>query len=130
MKDETKAWIDYAAENLASARVLLQSALFNPCLQNVRQSVEKHLKALLVEGGMEIRKTHSIFELVKLLGSKGISVGLTEDECDLFDTIYLPSKYPLVGVLPDFVPNEEICRQCLDIAENVESLTVRNLGKT
>jgi len=45
MKDETKKWLEYADENLRSARLLLDSELFNPCLQNVQQAVEKMLKA-------------------------------------------------------------------------------------
>ncbi|NOY59841.1 MAG: HEPN domain-containing protein [Calditrichaeota bacterium] len=49
MKDETKIWLDYSKENLNSAKVLMESKLFNPCLQNVQQCVEKSLKALLIE---------------------------------------------------------------------------------
>ncbi|MCI5197776.1 MAG: HEPN domain-containing protein, partial [Candidatus Electrothrix sp. AW5] len=48
MRDETRKWFQYAEENLASARLLLQSDLFNPCLQNVQQTVEKALKAVLI----------------------------------------------------------------------------------
>lgn len=33
MKDETKLRLAYAQDNLASALVLLESDLFNPCLQ-------------------------------------------------------------------------------------------------
>ena len=36
MKDETKKWLEYAEENLHSANVLLDSELFNPCLQNAQ----------------------------------------------------------------------------------------------
>lgn len=32
MKNETKIWIDYAGENLESARILLNSDLYNSCL--------------------------------------------------------------------------------------------------
>ena len=60
MKDETKIWHNYAAENLESARILLKSSLFNACLQNVQQCVEKLLKALLVEFSYKLIKTHSI----------------------------------------------------------------------
>ncbi|MDX9785162.1 MAG: HEPN domain-containing protein [Desulfobacterales bacterium] len=49
MRDETQQWMTYAAENISSARLLLESRLFNPCLQNIQQSGEKNLKALLVE---------------------------------------------------------------------------------
>jgi HEPN domain-containing protein len=49
MKDETSKWLEYASENLESAHVLLNSGLFNPCLQNAQQAVEKALKSVLVE---------------------------------------------------------------------------------
>jgi HEPN domain-containing protein len=120
MKDETKNWMTYAGDNLHSAVVLLESGLLNPCLQNIQQSVEKYLKALLLEKDQKIRKTHSISELHTLLQNVGISIGLTEDQCDLFDAVYLPSKYPLGGVLPDFEPDNVLCRDCLDIALKVE----------
>ena len=80
MKDETKKWLEYADENLRSARLLLDSELFNPCLQNVQQAVEKMLKALLVESTKKIRKTHSINELVNILDKQGLNIDVTEDD--------------------------------------------------
>lgn len=41
MKNETRKWLDYAEENLKSAKILMDSGLYNPCLQNVQQGVEK-----------------------------------------------------------------------------------------
>lgn len=119
MKDETKKWLEYADENLRSARLLLDSELFNPCLQNVQQAVEKMLKALLVESAKKIKKTHSINELVSILAENGLNVDITEDECDLLDSIYLPSKYPLGGILPDFEPDVQTCRQCIAVADRI-----------
>jgi len=119
MKDETKKWLEYADENLRSARLLLDSELFNPCLQNVQQAVEKMLKALLVESTKKIKKTHSMNELVNILDKHGLNVDMTEDDCDLLDSIYLPSKYPLGSILPDFEPDLQTCRQCIGIAERV-----------
>ncbi len=119
MKDETKKWLEYADENLRSARLLLDSELFNPCLQNVQQAVEKMLKALLVESAKKIKKTHSINELVSILAENGLNVDITEDDCDLLDSIYLPSKYPLGSILPDFEPDLQTCRKCVALAERV-----------
>jgi len=119
MKEETKKWLDYANENLQSANLLLENKLFNPCLQNVQQAVEKILKALLIESAIKLKKTHSIKELVAILANNGLKVEITEDECDLFDSIYLPSKYPLESVLPDFKPDLKICKQCIATAERV-----------
>jgi len=119
MKDETKKWLEYADENLRSARLLLDSELFNPCLQNVQQAVEKMLKALMVESTKKIKKTHSINELVNILDKHGLNVDMTEDDCDLLDSIYLPSKYPLGGILPDFEPDLQTCSKCVALAERV-----------
>jgi len=119
MKDETKKWLDYADDNLRSAKILLESDIYNPTLQNVQQAVEKMLKALCIEFSLKFRKTHSINELVALLAMKKLQTGLAPDECDLLDSIYLPSKYPLTSVLPDFEPDAKICKKCIAIAENL-----------
>ena len=119
MRDETKNWLKYANENLHSATVLLESELFNPCLQNIQQSIEKYIKACLLEKKQKIRKTHSINELNKMLENTGARIGLTDEECELLDAVYLPSKYPLGGVLPDFEPDSDLCNRCLKIAQGV-----------
>ena len=42
---------------------------------------------------------------------------MTEDEADLLDTIYLPSKYPLGSVLPTYEPDAQTAKHCLVIAD-------------
>ncbi len=119
MKDETKQWLEYADENLMSAKVLLDNMLFNPCLQNAQQAVEKMLKAVLVELSIKFKKTHSTNELVMMLAENRLDINLAEEECELLDSIYLPSKYPLGSILPDFEPDEQTCRDCIAMAERV-----------
>jgi len=129
MKDETKRWLDYADENLQSAKILLESYLYNPTLQNVQQAVEKMLKSLCIEFDLKFRKTHSINELANILTRNNLEVGLGSDECDLLDSIYLPSKYPLAGVLPYFEPDAKICKKCITIAENLRRTIDKILSK-
>jgi len=119
MKEDTKKWFDYADENFQAAKVLLDNNLFNPCLQNVQQAVEKMLKAVLAESKIKLKRTHSINELVTILADNGLNVSITEDERDLLDSIYLPSKYPLGSILPDFEPDLQTCSQCIAIADRV-----------
>ncbi len=104
MQDETVIWLRYADDNFKSAKVLLDNGLLNPCLQNSQQAVEKALKAVLAEHGLPLRKTHSVNELIVILLENDFVINVTEDECDLLDSIYLPSKYPFGSALPDFNP--------------------------
>lgn len=127
MKDETKKWLEYADENLKSAKVLLDNKLFNPCLQNAQQAVEKTLKALLVEFSIKFKKTHSTNELAMMLAENHLDIKLAEEERELLDSIYLPSKYPLGSILPGFEPDEHICKNCIAIAERVRESVLRLL---
>lgn len=111
MKDETRIWLEYSKENLKSAKILLESELYNPCLQNIQQSVEKALKAVLIEKSIKMKKTHSITELINILQKNKITIEINEDEVDFLDSIYLPSKYPIESVLPFYEPNNELCQK-------------------
>jgi HEPN domain-containing protein len=119
MKDETRKWLEYAEENLKSSQVLFESSLFNPCLQNIQQAIEKALKALMVEHSIKVLKSHNISEIVRLLNQHNIQVDISKEDCELFDSVYLPSKYPLMSVLPNFTPDKVVCRSCIEIAEGV-----------
>jgi len=77
------------------------------------------LKAVLVELSIKFKKTHSISELAVMLAKKHLKIELAEEECELLDSIYLPSKYPLGSVLPDFEPDKQTCERCIAIAEHV-----------
>ena len=129
MKKITDSWLVFAQENLTSALVLLDSDLYNPCLQNIQQAIEKYLKGLVLEQGNTLKKTHSIRDLVVTLRSYDFLIDISEDEIDLIDSIYLPSKYPLASVIPDFCPDKNICLQCLDIAERIKSSVISILDK-
>lgn len=119
MRKDTETWLNYAAENIRSAEILLDSALFNPSLQNAQQAIEKLLKAVLIEKTAGLSKTHSIRELVGRLEGLDVHLPISEDDIDLIDSIYLPSKYPAFSVLPHFMPDEDICRHCVSIARAV-----------
>lgn len=119
MKDETRLWLSHAEENFEIARLALERGYLNACLQNAQQAVEKSLKALLVELKGEFPKTHSIRELVRVAAAENGLPEATAEECDLLDSIYLPSRYPVFGVLPEQFADWKVCIQCVRIAERV-----------
>jgi len=127
MKDETARWLSFASENLEVAVLALEHGHLNACLQNAQQAVEKYLKALIVELGAELRRTHSIRELIGILAAKGAKVGLSEDEMDLMDAIYVPSKYPIYSALPYTDPDSEICNEAIRIGRKARNLVAEML---
>ncbi len=128
MSDEAWTWLRYARENLQVAEMTLKAGVLNPCLQNAQQTVEKALKAIRVYRHMPARRTHSIRDLNRDLVIAGIETGLTEDDCDLLDSIYAGSKYPLDSVLPDSLPDPAVCRRCVGLAKQVLVVTERIVG--
>jgi HEPN domain-containing protein len=130
MKGETAIWIEYAEENLKSARLLLEAGYLNTCLQNIQQSIEKYIKALIVEKSGTLKKTHSVNDLKLILNDLNIVFILSDEEIELIDSIYLPSKYPLGNVLPDGYPDPDICLRCIVISESVRDIVLGHLNKT
>ena len=119
MKDETLQWLYYAEENFEMARLALERGYLHACLQNAHQAVEKTLKAALVEVRGEFPRTHSIRELAKMAAAEKVPTQITEEECALLDSIYIPSKYPVFGVLPEQFADWKACIQCVGIADRV-----------
>jgi len=111
MSVDAQAWFAYADENLAVAQLALKNSYFNACLQNAQQAVEKYIKAGLLTRNVAIQKTHSIEALNLILQEAGGTTDLSDEDCDLLDSIYIPSKYPTQSVLPDFEPDQQISQQ-------------------
>ena len=119
MSDSAQRWLAFAEENLACASIVAEKGYYNPALQNAQQAAEKALKALVAAKGLDLRRTHSIQELRDVLSAASIDVGLADEDCELLDSIYLPSKYPLGSALPDAEPDRVTCDRCIAIAEKV-----------
>ncbi len=119
MQEETKRWLTFSEENFEAAKILRESELYNPCLHNVQQSIEKALKSVFIEKFIPFIKTHNILELKNILENNGIVIGLTDDECDFLDSIYLPTKYPIGSALPLFYPDKIICDNSILLTERV-----------
>ena len=50
-----------------------------------------------------------------MLIENGIDIEITDEECEFLDSIYLPSKYPMGSVLPDYEPDFKICNNSIAI---------------
>jgi HEPN domain-containing protein len=120
LSDEADIWLSYACENLEVAALALNSGLFNSVLQNSQQAIEKSLKAAMLIKGEAFPRSHNIRLLRDALNKVGGPVDLlSNEECALFDSVFLHSKYPPDSTLPDYRPDEDTARKCLEIASRV-----------
>jgi HEPN domain-containing protein len=124
MKHETSIWVSYADENLNVALLTLEHGHLNACLQNTQQAVEKYLKAMILELELPFRRTHSIRELVEVLADQKIALAISEDDVDLMDSIYIPSKYPVYSALPEALPDQAICDEAINIARRMQNFII------
>lgn len=129
MKDETRIWVSYTDENLDVSALALEHGHLNACLQNAQQATEKYLKAVILERDLPFQRTHSVRELIRILTDQEISPVISEDEIDLMDTIYIPSKYPAYSALPRAMPNQTICHEALNVARKTREF-VHDLMKS
>lgn len=78
--------------------------------------------------GAALVRTHSIRKLRDDLLRAGADADLSDYDCDLLDSIYLPSKYPVGSALPNFNPDESICRRCLALADAAIKIAEKAIG--
>ena len=64
MRKNTESWLKDAEEELSSAEILFEHEKYRPACYHSQQSVEKGLKALLIEKGESPERTHDIVGLL------------------------------------------------------------------
>ena len=103
----------------STLKLRMESVMSNPDYAITSRGEQKFLKAALLVQNEPLQKTHNIETLFRQLVASGVEADLSEEDCELLDSIYIPSKYPSGSVLPEFSPDEEIGIQCIEMAERV-----------
>jgi HEPN domain-containing protein/predicted nucleotidyltransferase len=104
MRKATAAWIRDAEEELESAKVLYEHGRYKSACYHSQQSVEKGLKAILLEKGRRPERTHDIVELHNAVRETGSDSGLTMEDAVYLSSIY-KGRYPTEeGLLPNGEP--------------------------
>jgi len=115
----SKEWVKAAYDDI----ILLEEIKNNKHLTSIiafhsQQAIEKSLKALLVEQGVNIPKIHS---LNKLFNECKNQIGLTDSQIvNKLDKLYIDSRYPGdMGLLPYGKPTLEDAKEFYDFALEV-----------
>jgi HEPN domain-containing protein len=105
MRKATSAWIRDAEEELESAKVLYEHGRYKSACYHSQQSVEKGLKAIILEKGRRPERTHDIVELYNAVTEMGSDSGLSMEDAVYLSSIY-KGRYPTEeGLLPHGEPS-------------------------
>lgn len=119
MRKEAEAWLKISAEDLQSAEVLFDRKLFRPACYHAQQSVEKCMKALIVDRDIEIPRTHNILDLTNAAKKLGYSVIMADEDAVFLSSIYR-ARYPSdAGLLPLGEPIAQDAERALKIAREI-----------
>lgn len=119
MRDAVKDWLKQAEEELDMAAYLLQGKYFKGACFHSQQSIEKAVKAMLLNKGWELEKTHSIERLVSIGEEYNVQIYLSDEDAVFIDNIYR-SRYPAeVGLLPLGEPLETDAQRAVGIATRI-----------
>ena len=121
MRKETEEWIIISREDLQAAEYLFEKALHRIACYHAQQTVEKLLKAILVEHEIDIPRIHNLLDLNNAAKRLDYNTPLSGEDAVFLNSIYR-SRYPLdTGLLPWGEPTEKDAAKALDIAKNMSA---------
>jgi len=119
MKRETEEWLKIAEEDFQAAEHLFAISLFRMVCYHAQQSVEKILKAVLTEKGIESLRTHNILDLRNAVKEVGHELPIDTDDAVFLNSVY-KARYPAaLGLLPTGEPTEEDAEKAMHIARKM-----------
>jgi HEPN domain-containing protein len=130
MKKITKKWLDYAKGDLEGAEILLKSAktqwTYQLSVLHCHQTIEKILKAIIVENGETPIKTHN---LVFLLQKTKLEIPVDfKNYIEELNPHYQPARYPdVVYKGPVLKYDEKVARYHLNKTQNLFSWLEKKL---
>jgi HEPN domain-containing protein/predicted nucleotidyltransferase len=119
MRDAVKGWLKQAQEELDIATYLLGGQYFKGACFHSQQSIEKAVKAMLLDKGWELEKTHSLQRLLSIAEQHNVQIDLSDEDVVYIDNIYR-SRYPAeAGLLPLGEPSKADAQRAVDIATRI-----------
>lgn len=119
MNNHVQEWLSQAEEELHTATYLADGCFYRSACYHAEQSLEKFLKAKLLDKGWDLEKTHSIKRLLVISEDYGLKYGLSEHDIAFVDSIYR-GRYPMeAGLLPQGEPDADDAARAITIVSSV-----------
>ena len=117
MRDETKAWLGQAAEDLDTAEFLLQAGRHEAAALFAQQCAEKALKGHSIETSSSFKRTH---DLVRLGRDAGLPQNMVQG-CSALSAAYTATRYPDAPGRPTAERAERLVETAKEVLEWVRS---------
>lgn len=117
-------WLQYAHDDLKSAKVLLQEEIYNMVCFHSQQVAEKLFKSFIAGYNKEIPRTHNLIRLHKICEDLYSGKLEVDSEALMFlNDVYIESRYPAdFGILASGQSGEEEARKAYAYAKDVDTL--------
>ena len=125
MRDDVKAWVQKAEDDLMTAKALLKFKKPVPWIIcfHAQQAVEKFLKAFLVYNNVPIPKVHDIKQLILMCSridtefKELLKIGI-----DRLTEYAVEARYPIL-----FEPTLKEAREAVELAEKARNFVLKKL---
>ncbi|MBN1688596.1 MAG: HEPN domain-containing protein [Candidatus Omnitrophica bacterium] len=114
---DPRAWYERSAEDFEAAGFLHREGKFegSVCF-HAHQAIEKSLKGTLIAEGISPERNHDTENFARQLSKFYPGIKSFERDLSWIDGLYIPSRYPKVGV--SAIRGEEAGR-CLELARSI-----------
>ncbi len=131
MKKISEEWLKAAKDDLRVAdKIIADEALTHMVAFHSQQCIEKSLKAVMEEYGIDLVKIHNLERLLAIVKNH-VKIDVDIVLIEKMDKLYIDSRYPAdFGLLPDGKPTTEDAEEFYDAASSVYEVVKTNLEKT
>jgi len=130
MKKQANDWILLADKDLLASELLIKDEhpLTNIIAFHCQQTIEKYLKAFLIENNIPLIKTHDLIKLNSMV--KEIKdLGIDENKLIPINEVYVEARYPgELGLIPDGLPTNEQAIEFIDIAKEIKEIFIKEFN--
>ena len=131
MKKISEEWLKAAKDDLRVAdKIIADETLTHLVAFHSQQCIEKSLKAVMEEYGIDLVKIHNLERLLAIVKNH-VEIDVDIVLIEKMDKLYIDSRYPAdFGLLPDGKPTIENAEEFYDAASSVYEVVKTNLEKT
>ena len=119
-----RSWLRRARSNLARAKLLAgqPEVLYEDLCFDAQQAVEKALKAVLIQQGVTVPRTHALAELLTRVGKTGVEMPAEIQEATLLTPYAVEARYPGLWEEVTAADHQEAVRVAQRVVEWAEAV--------